>query len=141
MAYLSTVKSSILSLAAALLVSSPVPAFAGVPLYQYSSSSYSSSYYYPSYQYSSRNYGVSSVPSVIQRIRDKNSYSSSYTYSQILSNRRGKSASLLNIFDERDLFCGKPGWTFPILIGGSKPITACILEFPKHNVFGGPMSF
>jgi hypothetical protein len=41
--------------------------------------------------------------------------------------------SLLNDVDERYLFCGDDGWSFPILWSGDCPISACILDMQSDQ--------
>ena len=49
--------------------------------------------------------------------------------------------SLLNkLVAQNMMTCGSPGWTFPGLIWGDCPITACILRSPQGK-FGGDINF
>lgn len=55
---------------------------------------------------------------------------------------RNKSASLLVIFPQERLHCGTTAWTFPVLLRGSEPLSACILRYPApENLFGGSFGF
>lgn len=52
-----------------------------------------------------------------------------------------RSRSLLSIFDSGQITTGSIGWTFPVLIDGSCPISAAILYGPDSgNGFGGPLN-
>lgn len=42
----------------------------------------------------------------------------------------------LNVFRRDSLHC-KGGWTFPGLVWGDRPISACMYKNNKRNVFGG----
>lgn len=47
---------------------------------------------------------------------------------------------LSQLFGNDQMTCGSPGWTFPGLIWGECPITACILK-TQPGAFGGPGDF
>ncbi len=49
-------------------------------------------------------------------------------------------ALLSMLFDQGQMACGNPGWTFPGLIWGDCPITACMLRM-QQPAFGGPWDF
>jgi hypothetical protein len=53
------------------------------------------------------------------------------------SRSRGKTATFLEMFPRDQMDCGKRGWTFPGLIGGHIPLTACILKF-RNNAGSSP---
>lgn len=51
---------------------------------------------------------------------------------------RGRAATLLDIFPLGEMTCGRRGWTFPGLINGHVPVTACVLKFGNRNRFVSP---
>jgi hypothetical protein len=42
--------------------------------------------------------------------------------------RSERSPTFLDMFAPSQLQCGRKGWTFPVLLNGHKPITACMLR-------------
>lgn len=53
--------------------------------------------------------------------------------------RRCRINSVLNDIEERYLFCGDEGVTFPVLISGDCPVSACILDAQTDNQKLGPI--
>lgn len=49
----------------------------------------------------------------------------------------GRTATFLDMFPRDQMTCGSVGWRFPSLIGGSVPLTACILKY-RNNVGRSP---
>lgn len=44
-----------------------------------------------------------------------------------------RTATFLETFPREQMTCGKRGWTFPGLIGGRTPLTACILRYRNNT--------
>lgn len=49
------------------------------------------------------------------------------------SRSRGRTATFLDMFPREHMTCGRRGWTFPGLIGGHVPLTACILKYRDNR--------
>lgn len=78
--------------------------------------------------------GVGSVPS-------SSGYGRSSSYGSYVFHGTCQNKALLSqLFPPSAMTCGSPGWTFPGLIWGDCPITACILK-TRPNTFGGSMDF